>query len=215
MICCFSFQRYAYSLWHFLMLGVVFTGTPPKVSRFLEGSPMVGKVFVGMVVDILTLDDGTMLSGLTVKELVEALNESGETDGRTMLLKNPATRRLSARQILPPDEKEVVLPSGSLGVSFKGELGKITRMADDSPMKGTFREGMVLDTLILPDGSTYSGLTSKELGVVLRGSSDLEGRRAILKNPETSALSDRKMIENDPETAFFEDDEEDEVSQRG
>jgi hypothetical protein len=32
-------------------------------------------------------------------------------------------------------------------------------MLDDSQMKGLFREGMVIDTLILPDGSTYSGLT--------------------------------------------------------
>jgi hypothetical protein len=77
------------------------------MSRFLEGSPMVGKLVVGMVVDILTLDDGTMITGLSVNKLVNALNESAETDGRTMLLKNPATRRLS--------EREVFLPRGKLG----------------------------------------------------------------------------------------------------
>jgi predicted amidophosphoribosyltransferase len=34
-----------------------------------------------MVVEILTLDDGIMLTGLSVHELVKALNESAETDG--------------------------------------------------------------------------------------------------------------------------------------
>jgi hypothetical protein len=86
------------------MLGVVFVGTPPKVSRFLEGSPMVGKLSVGMVVEILTLDDGTMLTGLSLKELIKALNESAETDGRTMLLAPLAGCPA------PPDEMEVVLP---------------------------------------------------------------------------------------------------------
>jgi hypothetical protein len=74
---------------------------------------------------------------------------------------------------------------------------------------------MVVDTLILPDGSTYSGLTSQELGVVLRGSSHLEGRTVILKNLETSTLSDRKMIEHDAENAIFQGEDEDEVRQRG
>jgi hypothetical protein len=58
-------------------------------------------------------------------------------------------------------------------------------MLDDSDMKDLFREGLVIEPLILPDGSTYSGLTTKELVVVLRGSFDVEGRRAILKNPKT------------------------------
>jgi hypothetical protein len=48
-----------------------------------------------------------MITGLSVNKLVKALNESAETDGRTMLLKNPATRRLS--------EREVSLPRGKLG----------------------------------------------------------------------------------------------------
>jgi hypothetical protein len=201
------------------MLGVVFAGTPPKVTNFLEGSPMVGKIFIGMVVDVLMLDDGTMLSGLNAKELVEVLKESDETDGRTMLLKNnPSCTRnnkLSAKQILPPDEKKVELPPGYLGVSLKGKVGKSTKIHDDFPVKGSFRVGMVIDTLILPNGSTYSGLTAKELGVVLRGSADLKGRMAILKNPETVTLSDRKMMENDAEHAFFEADDVGEVSQRG
>jgi hypothetical protein len=190
-------------------------GSPPMVTRFLDYSPMKDKMFVGMTVDTLTLEDGTLLSGLSVTELVEALNESAETDGRTMLLKNASLRRLSTRQILPPDEKEVVLPAGPIGISFKGEISKISRIHDDSPLKGLFRVGMVVDTLILPDGSTYSGLTSQELGVVLRGSSHLEGRTVILKNLETSTLSDRKMIEHDAENAIFQGEDEDEVRQRG
>ena len=115
-------------------------------------------MFIGMVIDTITLDDGTMLSGLSVKELVKALNESAETDGRTMLLKNPDTQRLSAKQVVLPNETKVELPSGYLGVSIKGKVGKITRILDDSPVKGSFHEGMVIDTLILPNGSTYSGL---------------------------------------------------------
>lgn len=198
-----------------IILGVVFAERPPKVTTFLEGSPMVGKMFIGMVVDILMLDDGTMLSGLSVKELAAALNDSAETDGRTMLLKNPDTQRLSARQVVLPNEKKVELPSGYLGVSIKGKVGTITRIHDDSPMRGSFRVGLVIDTLILPNGSTYSGLTGKEIGVVLRGSADLEGRKVFLKNPETMALSERNMIETDFESAFFEAEDDHEVSRRG
>ena len=198
------------------MLGVVFKGSPPIVTRFLNYSPMKDKMFVGMTVDTLTLEDGTRLSCLTSTELVEALYESAETDGRRMLLRNAATSSLSIRQILPPDppdEKEVKLPAGPLGVSFKGDIGNITRIHDDSPMKGQFRVGMVVDTLTLPDGSTYCGLTAQELGVVLRGSSDLEGRTVLLKNPDTATLSDRKMIELDAKNAFFKEEDKEEVSQ--
>ena len=66
---------------------------------------MKDKMFIGMTVDTLMLEDGTLLSGLSVTELVEALNESAETDGCMMLLKNAFLHRLSMRQILPPDEK--------------------------------------------------------------------------------------------------------------
>jgi hypothetical protein len=189
-------------------LGVVFTGTPPKVSRFQDNSPMKDKLPLGLVVDMLTLEDGTVVAGVSGKELASILADNSFSSGRTLLLKNPNTRRLSTRQIMPPDEKTVVIPSGSLGVSFKGKHATISRIQDSSPVKAQFRVGMVVDKLTLPNGSSYSGLSATELVNVLKGSAILEDREVHLVNPDTMDLSAKAVVQKSTAAGLFVEDEE-------
>jgi hypothetical protein len=189
-------------------LGVVFTGTPPKVTRFFEDSPMKDKLPIGLVVDMLTLEDGTVVAGVSGKELAQILADNSFSSGRTLLLKNPSTRRLSTRQIMPPDEKTVMIPAGSLGVSFKGKNATISRIQDNSPVKAQFRVGMVVDKLTLPNGSSYSGLSATELVNVLKGSAILDGREVHLVNPDTMELSAKAVVQKSVAAGLFVEDEE-------
>jgi hypothetical protein len=189
-------------------LGVVFTGTPPKVTRFFDDSPMKDKLPIGLVVDMLTLEDGTVIAGCSGKELAGILADNSFSSGRTLLLKNPSTRRLSTRQIMPPDEKIVVIPAGSLGVSFKGKHATVSRIQDNSPVKAQFRVGMVVDKLTLPNGSTYTGLSATELVNVLKGSAILEDREVHLVNPDTMELSAKAVVQKSSTKGLFVEDEE-------
>eukprot|EP00544_Gedaniella_sp_CCMP2646_P011301 CAMPEP_0202494188 /NCGR_PEP_ID=MMETSP1361-20130828/10970_1 /ASSEMBLY_ACC=CAM_ASM_000849 /TAXON_ID=210615 /ORGANISM="Staurosira complex sp., Strain CCMP2646" /LENGTH=654 /DNA_ID=CAMNT_0049124611 /DNA_START=78 /DNA_END=2042 /DNA_ORIENTATION=+ len=189
-------------------LGVVFTGTPPKVTRFFDDSPMKDKLPIGLVVDMLTLEDGTVIAGCSGKELAGILADNSFSSGRTLLLKNPSTRRLSTRQIMPPDEKIVVIPAGSLGVSFKGKHATVSRIQDNSPVKAQFRVGMVVDKLTLPNGSTYTGLSATELVNVLKGSAILEDREVHLVNPDTMELSAKAVVQKTSAKGLFVEDEE-------
>ena len=189
-------------------LGVVFTGSPPKVTRFFEDSPMKDKLPIGLVVDMLTLEDGTVVAGVSGKELAQILADNSFSSGRTLLLKNPETRRLSTRQIMPPDEKTVIIPAGSLGVSFKGKHATISRIQDNSPVKAQFRVGMVVDRLTLPNGSSYSGLSATELVNVLKGSAILEDREVHLVNPDTMDLSAKAVVQKSSAAGLFVEDEE-------
>ena len=189
-------------------LGVVFTGTPPKVTRFFDDSPMKDKLPIGLVVDMLTLEDGTVVAGCSGKELAGILADNSFSSGRTLLLKNPSTRRLSTRQIMPPDEKTVVIPAGSLGVSFKGKHATVSKIQDNSPVKAQFRVGMVVDKLTLPNGSSYSGLSATELVNVLKGSAILDDREVHLVNPDTMELSAKAVVQKSTATGLFVEDEE-------
>ena len=90
---------------------------------------------------------------------------------------------------MPRDEKTVIIPAGSLGVSFKGKPATISRIQDDSPLKAQFRVGMVVDRLTLPNGSSYSGLSATELVNVLKDSAILEDREVHLVIPDTAERS--------------------------
>merc|ERR1712032_844662 len=199
-------------------LGVTFQkGEVPIVKKFGENSPLIDEVQIGMAVDMLTLEDGSVYTGLTTKELLSELKKNADSQERTILLKNPKTQTMSERQVvLPeessgsPDEKEVELPSGRLGVTFKRTPPTITAMTDDSPVKDQFVIGMVVDTLEIPgaDGGRYAGLSARELVGLLSDSKHLNSRKILLKNPETAILSDRSFQDH---IEVFEGEE----SQRG
>lgn len=177
-------------------VGIVFKGTPPMITRLTDACPLKSELTVGLFVDMVTLDDGTVMSGLTTSELVAVLKEEAASGGRTLLLKNPKTKEPSAKDTILPEEKAIVLPGDSIGVSFKGTPPKVNRIIDESPMKGKFRVGMVVDSLEIPGvgeeaATTYAGMSSLELVKVIRETKGMEGRRIVLKNP-TATLTEKK-----------------------
>jgi len=203
-------------------LGVVFKGTPPMATKFKEGSPMAGQIPVGMYVDMLTLEDGTVLTGLSATELVSTLGESSMEEDRTLLFKNPKTTEPSPVGCILPDEKTIELPTGKLGVSFKGKgFAKATRIHDDSPVRGLVRVGMVIDQLEIPtpDGNmkTFAGMTAKEAVRILVDSADIEGRLMTLKNPDTAEMTKRNVMVDDMDGSVLtsSDDASEDISQRG
>ena len=175
-------------------LDTIFKGTPPVIHKLKAGCPLKKDFTVGLFVDMLTLGDGTVMSGFTATELVAILKENMNTEGRSLLLKNPATREPSAKNLILPDEKTVILPSGILGVSFKGTPPRVSRLMDTSIVKGDFRLGMVVDTLEVPgeaESKTYAGMSSKELVKIMKATSHMNDRKIVLKNPTTATLKMR------------------------
>jgi hypothetical protein len=198
-------------------LGVVFKGVPPVPTTYKEDSPVEGLFPTGMFVDSLTLEDGLVMTGLGAKDLVVALGDSSEEKGRTLLFKNIKTQDPSDPGVVLPDEKKIILPTGKLGVSFKGrDMARASRISDESPVRGIIRVGMVVDTIDLPNGRSYAGLTAKETARVLVNTMDIEGRVMVLKNPMTMTLTPRNVtIEDNASVVTGADDTAgDELSQR-
>ena len=59
-----------------------------------------------------------------------------------------------------PSLVKLPLPTGMLGVSFKGTPPTVTKLLDDSPMKGRIKEGYIFNSLILNDGTMIENVTT-------------------------------------------------------
>jgi hypothetical protein len=160
-------------------LGIVFKGTPPVVQRVGEDSPMKGRVKEGYIFQSLILDDGTKFENLTMKELIETLNESSNEEGRKLVM-----------VLALPDGTEITLPEGAIGATVQTVNGKpmITQIDADSPLRHDLRVGYVVDKVILEDGTVLTGHTAEEIEVLLAHDSQSSGRRLSLVNPERAPL---------------------------
>jgi hypothetical protein len=191
------------------MLGVVFKGSPPCPASFKEGSAVEEVFPTGMFVDMVTLEDGTVMTGLPTKELVAVLKDSKDEKERTISFKNPKTKEPSPAAVILPDEKKVELPSGKLGVSFKGKDKAVAaRIHESSSVRNLIRVGMVVDTIEMPDGKTYSGLTAKEAARILADTMETEGRVMILKNPQTATMTARNIAIDETDGAVMAEGED-------
>lgn len=198
-------------------LGVSLKGSPPMATKFADGSPVEGVFPPGMFIDMITMSDGTIMAGLSTAELVAVLADSSEETDRTLTFKNPATKEPSPPGIILPDVKKVRLPSGKIGVFFKGkDMARVSRLQQDSSVRNLLRVGMVVDVIDIPGGKRYAGLTAKEVARILFDTTGVEGRIMILKNPMTSKLSPRDIMANDDDSVITEaEDGADDVSQVG
>jgi hypothetical protein len=198
-------------------LGVSLKGTPPMPTKYSEDSPVAGIFPTDMFIDMITMSDGTIMTGLTTPELVAVLADSSEESERTLTFKNPKTKEPSPPGIILPDVKKVRLPSGKIGVFFKGKsLARVSRLQEDSSVRNLLRVGMVVDVLDIPGGKRYSGLTAKEIARILFDTIEVEGRTMILKNPLTAELSPRNIMANDDDSIITEaEDGPDDISQVG
>lgn len=105
---------------------------------------------------------------LQTEELVQPLHDTADTEGQMINLKNPATTTMTKK----PDEVEVCLPPGLLRAIFIGTPPKITKFWMDSPVKNKLPIGLVIDKLILEDGTTYVGITIKEFLKILASNAE-------------------------------------------
>jgi hypothetical protein len=155
--------------------GITIDGEPPIITSITRTSPLRDILRIGLAVDSIALEDGTEYKGYSADEIKTIMDDNRE-DSIIMGLKNPAATSLSTRATMLPKSKEVTLPNGPLGVTFQGIPSQISKMIPESPMRSTFRIGMVVDKLSLPDGTEYMGLKAKQLSKTLSATHDMEGR---------------------------------------
>lgn len=169
-------------------VGLTIAGVPPTITS-VQDKALQAIIRPGLAIDSVALADGTIMSGLTAEEIIVALNDDSASDGRVLTLKNCETETLSNKSIILPAQKECILPSSKLGASFAGNPCLITALNADSPLRGSFRVGMIVDSLTFPDGTVYSGLDAEEFSVALNDSIETEGRTVCLKNKSSKSLA--------------------------
>jgi len=176
-----------------------FTSNPPVAKSFKPESPVASYFPPGMYVDTFCMPDGYTQSGFNTRELVALLGFCSSEEGRTLILKKKTVAR-TPKQELFPEEKIVELPTGKLGVSFKGKrTARVSRIHDDSPMKGQMYVGMIVNSIIVPGNSQFSGMTAKEAARVLVETANVGGRKLVLKAPGT--VLDARNIPDDASIA--------------
>eukprot|EP00548_Thalassiothrix_antarctica_P001887 CAMPEP_0194145386 /NCGR_PEP_ID=MMETSP0152-20130528/17290_1 /TAXON_ID=1049557 /ORGANISM="Thalassiothrix antarctica, Strain L6-D1" /LENGTH=756 /DNA_ID=CAMNT_0038845615 /DNA_START=62 /DNA_END=2332 /DNA_ORIENTATION=+ len=196
-------------------LGCTFSGTPPVAKSFKESSPIAGAIPPGMFVDKLIMPDGYSVSGLSTKELVKVLGQFSEEEGRIIVLKNMKSETPSPKEETFPEEKTVVFPTGKIGISFKGsKYARISRLHEGSPLVGKVYEGMILDSINIPGGSEFSGMTAKECARVLVDTKMVGGRTAMFKSPGSKYLSVRNIASDDKSIGGSSQDMSEDFSRR-
>jgi hypothetical protein len=166
----------------------------PTITQIDADSPLKHSLRVGYVVDKVVCEDGTELSGHSAAEIEVVLKQDWRSSGRRLCLVNPAKHATGPKMVTLPLEKIVALPTGKLGVSFKGSIARVTGIAETSPLNGIIRQGFVVDSLKLPGGTEYIGCDASQLANALTATSDIEGRSLLLKGPQSTSLPTAALI---------------------
>jgi len=180
-------------------LGLTFSSNPPVAKSFKPDSKVASYFPPGMYVDRFQMPDGYTQTGMNTRELVALLGFTAGEEGRCLVLKKKTVAR-TPKQELFPMEKTVELPTGKIGISFKGRsTARISRIHDDSSLKGRAYVGMLVNSIIIPGASSFSGMTAKECARVLVETANIGGRQIILKAP--GAALDARNIPDDASIA--------------
>jgi hypothetical protein len=141
--------------------GIIVVRDPPTIVQVDSTSLLKDKLRVGLVVDSIELDDGNAISGHTAEEITDILVKVSKGEQRTLILKDPNSTALSERSMKFPNEREVDIPAGDLGVVFEGSTARVAKISDALPVRRKFRMGMIADSRLMPDGTKYSGLIAE------------------------------------------------------
>ena len=197
-------------------LGLSLKGCPGRVSKVAEDSPLWRKVKVGQQIVECSLGDEVVLVGanLTTAQVGRFLMEHIESKERTLkftwqdypefgnsedsakippALAVPATVSATTsieeeKGIELPENYEVALPAGTVGISFKGTPSKVSRVAEDSPLVTDSEQDLdikfgqkvvqcSIDGKVILSGLS---LSSREVGKFLMEHADKEGRTILL-----------------------------------
>jgi hypothetical protein len=116
------------------------------------------------------------------------MNDDIKSSGRVLGLINPA-KAGTPKSVTLPKSKAVDLPVGNLGVGFTTKKHTlVTSIKSDSPVRGAFRLGMAVDSVTMTDGTEFRGLNAIDLKDALKSSSTAEGRKVLLKHPDSATL---------------------------
>jgi hypothetical protein len=127
------------------------------------------------------------MTGLSTPALLSILQSSAGQDGRFLYLKADVADLSSPGGC-------VVLPSGPLKIVFKGTPPVVYKIQDESPLLGRMAEGVMVDCLELPDGSSFAGLSTSELLKILKATTDQVGRKLTLVGDEDEISPSRRKI---------------------
>mmetsp|Transcript_12208 Transcript_12208/g.18840 ORF Transcript_12208/g.18840 Transcript_12208/m.18840 type:complete len:548 (+) Transcript_12208:2-1645(+) len=164
-------------------------GTPPHVKSFKDGSPIAGIVPPKMFIDAIQMPNGYTRKGMSAVELVQLLGSHRAVEGRTLVLKNSKTQQPSSEpEETFPDELVLTLPSGKLGISFKGRTARVSRIHSGSILADQLYVGMLVDTVDIPGSSRFSGVKASEASRILKDTSRVEGRVLTLRAPSCAEV---------------------------
>jgi hypothetical protein len=90
----------------------------------------------------------------------------------------------------------ISIPSGPVGIVFRGFPPVLSTIKESSALKGKASEGWVVSALNLGDGTVHSGFNTPELLALLRGSMRDSGRSLTLSDPNTKPMGDGSVHNN-------------------
>mmetsp|Transcript_13617 Transcript_13617/g.19969 ORF Transcript_13617/g.19969 Transcript_13617/m.19969 type:complete len:372 (-) Transcript_13617:366-1481(-) len=79
---------------------------------------------------------------------------------------------------------KIPLPTGSIGITFKGTPPTVTKIKDDSPLKARIKEGYIVEELLYGEGHEYSvpgAHGTSSIVKALKDSSEEDGRVIVMK----------------------------------
>jgi len=161
-------------------LGVSFNGSHPvAITELADDSCLHDyEVDVGMVVDTLTLPDGSVHYELELDALMNLLRSHKEEEGKILRLIHPDHLELltPTPPYEGPDEVTCQVPTGPLGCAFHGAPPVLLNLQDDSPLhtEGVV-VGMKVDTVEL-DGVKHYEMDHLELTSLLKEHADSSDR---------------------------------------
>eukprot|EP00546_Thalassionema_frauenfeldii_P003674 CAMPEP_0178937826 /NCGR_PEP_ID=MMETSP0786-20121207/25984_1 /TAXON_ID=186022 /ORGANISM="Thalassionema frauenfeldii, Strain CCMP 1798" /LENGTH=1197 /DNA_ID=CAMNT_0020616463 /DNA_START=228 /DNA_END=3821 /DNA_ORIENTATION=+ len=178
-------------------IGLVFSkASPPEIKQIKETSPLLElypDFFVpGMIVDTLTLEDGTVHYEMTGKECTSLLKDHKDSDGRIMrvilpgmdLTPTPTSNSSSSSSIMPDEVLACVFP-GPLGFRMEGEPPMVQSMEEDSVLHDFgVVVGMVVDTIEVEGGETHYELTTEQATELLQQYENADERILRFINPD-------------------------------
>jgi len=161
-----------------------------------------GKVVVGMIAKTLIVDD-FQFYGLKKAQIEQTLMETAEVEGRQLILASFVKGE-------PTSSFRVPLQPLETGLEFEGTPPIISKVGDDSPLKGVLFKGQIVLTFLDGDGAEYMGMSDFELNQFLINSHETKGRALIVQNSDLPIEEefDKKAEQAQPPQSLEEESEE-------
>lgn len=177
-------------------IGVTFDGSPPKVVKVGDGSPIQKVAREGLYVQALIVPRCEMSFIPYASRLVDDLQRFEQTD-RTLVFRDAP--------LMGPPLWKVSLSPGPLGIVMKGFPPVITKVDSTSEYRDLIHEGMTVDRLVIPGvcdlNLASGGFTDARVTKMLSENQQVEGRILVLSLldgiPTGSTKSKNKMFDLD------------------